>query len=243
MFYIELIRGIPILIFLFYVAFVGAPWLVAAANFVDHAADRRRAGSSRSPSATSISPGARSSRSRSATRPSSPRSSGPASRRSTAGRSRRRERWASSRGTRSAIVVAPQALRTILPPLGNDFISMIKDSALVSALGVQDITQVGKVYAAGNFRFFETYTRRRVPLSDADDFAVAAGADAGAADGEGAPIERLRVRCHLSRARDTPHDFATMAPIMKGRSMLKQFCRGCRSGGYACDPCGVRPAE
>ena len=55
-------------------------------------------------------------------------------------------------------MVAPQALRTILPPLGNDLISMIKDSALVSALGVQDITQVGKIYAAGNFRYFETYT-------------------------------------------------------------------------------------
>ena len=54
-------------------------------------------------------------------------------------------------------VVAPQALRTILPPLGNDFVSMIKDSALVSALGVQDITQIGKVYAAGSFKFFETY--------------------------------------------------------------------------------------
>ena len=34
---------------------------------------------------------------------------------------------------------------------------MIKDSALVSALGVQDITQMGKVYAASTFRFFETY--------------------------------------------------------------------------------------
>ncbi len=54
-------------------------------------------------------------------------------------------------------VVGPQALRTILPPLGNDFVSMIKDSALVSALGVQDITQLGKVYSSGTFRFFETY--------------------------------------------------------------------------------------
>jgi polar amino acid transport system permease protein len=54
-------------------------------------------------------------------------------------------------------VVGPQALRIILPPLGNDFVSMIKDSALVSALGVQDITQIGKVYASGTFRFFETY--------------------------------------------------------------------------------------
>jgi polar amino acid transport system permease protein len=53
--------------------------------------------------------------------------------------------------------VLPQAIRTVLPPLGNDFVAMIKDSALVSALGVQDITQLGKVYSASTFRFFETY--------------------------------------------------------------------------------------
>ncbi len=34
---------------------------------------------------------------------------------------------------------------------------MIKDSALVSALGVQDITQLGKVFSASSFKFFETY--------------------------------------------------------------------------------------
>jgi polar amino acid transport system permease protein len=34
---------------------------------------------------------------------------------------------------------------------------MIKDSALVSSLGVQDITQLGKVYSASTFLFFETY--------------------------------------------------------------------------------------
>jgi polar amino acid transport system permease protein len=34
---------------------------------------------------------------------------------------------------------------------------MIKDSALVSALGVQDITQLGKVFSSGSFKFFETY--------------------------------------------------------------------------------------
>jgi polar amino acid transport system permease protein len=54
-------------------------------------------------------------------------------------------------------IVAPQAFRIILPPLGNDFVSMIKDSALVSSLGVQDITQLGKVYSASTFKFFETY--------------------------------------------------------------------------------------
>ena len=54
-------------------------------------------------------------------------------------------------------VVLPQAFRNVLPPLGNEFVAMIKDSALVSALGVQDITQLGKVYSASNFTFFETY--------------------------------------------------------------------------------------
>ena len=54
-------------------------------------------------------------------------------------------------------IVFPQAFRMILPPLGNDFVAMVKDSSLVSILGVADITQLGKVMAAGNFRYFETY--------------------------------------------------------------------------------------
>lgn len=54
-------------------------------------------------------------------------------------------------------IVFPQAIRTILPPLGNDFVAMVKDSSLVSVLGVADITQLGKVTAASNFRYFETY--------------------------------------------------------------------------------------
>jgi len=58
---------------------------------------------------------------------------------------------------RFRLVVFPQAIRTIMPPLGNDFIAMIKDSSLVSVLGVLDITQLGKLTAAGNFRYFETY--------------------------------------------------------------------------------------
>lgn len=58
---------------------------------------------------------------------------------------------------RFRLVVFPQAFRTILPPLGNDFVAMVKDSSLVSVLGVADVTQLGKVTAAGNFRYFETY--------------------------------------------------------------------------------------
>lgn len=58
---------------------------------------------------------------------------------------------------RFRLVVMPQAIRTILPPLGNDFVAMVKDSSLVSVLGVTDITQLGKVSAASSFRYFETY--------------------------------------------------------------------------------------
>jgi polar amino acid transport system permease protein len=54
-------------------------------------------------------------------------------------------------------VILPQAVKNVLPPLGNEFVAMIKDSALVSALGVQDITQIGKVYSSSTFKFFETY--------------------------------------------------------------------------------------
>jgi len=54
-------------------------------------------------------------------------------------------------------VILPQAFRNALPPLGNEFVAMVKDSALVSSLGVQDLTQLGKVYSAGSFQFFETY--------------------------------------------------------------------------------------
>ena len=54
-------------------------------------------------------------------------------------------------------VVFPQAFRIIFPPYANDFIAMVKDSSLVSVLGVIDVTQLGKVTSAGNFRYFETY--------------------------------------------------------------------------------------
>ncbi|WP_210527969.1 amino acid ABC transporter permease [Rubellimicrobium arenae] len=58
---------------------------------------------------------------------------------------------------RFRLVTFPQAFRVIFPALGNDFVAMVKDSSLVSVLGVTDVTQLGKVTAAGNFRYFETY--------------------------------------------------------------------------------------
>ncbi len=54
-------------------------------------------------------------------------------------------------------IVLPQAFRRVLPPLGNDFIAMLKETSLVSAIGVGEITQEGKKYAAASFLFPETY--------------------------------------------------------------------------------------
>lgn len=55
-------------------------------------------------------------------------------------------------------IVLPQAIRRILPTLGNDFVSMLKDSSLVSVLGVEDITQLAKLYASSSFVFFQSYS-------------------------------------------------------------------------------------
>jgi polar amino acid transport system permease protein len=55
-------------------------------------------------------------------------------------------------------IILPQAFRRVLPPLGNDFISMVKDSSLVSVLGVRDMTQEARLYAAASFRYLETYS-------------------------------------------------------------------------------------
>jgi len=54
-------------------------------------------------------------------------------------------------------VVLPQAIRRVLPPLGNDLISMLKDSSLASVLGVRDITQEARLYASTTFRYVEAY--------------------------------------------------------------------------------------
>jgi polar amino acid transport system permease protein len=55
-------------------------------------------------------------------------------------------------------IILPQAIRRVLPALGNDFVAMVKDSSLVSVLGVGDITQLAKLYASSTFLFFQTYS-------------------------------------------------------------------------------------
>ncbi|GMR09646.1 MAG: amino acid ABC transporter permease [Anaerolineae bacterium] len=55
------------------------------------------------------------------------------------------------------LIILPQAVRRVLPPLGNDFIAMLKESSLVSVIGVTEITQLSKKYAAASFIFPQTY--------------------------------------------------------------------------------------
>lgn len=54
-------------------------------------------------------------------------------------------------------VVLPQAMRAIIPPLGNDFIAILKDTSLLSVLGVLEITQRARQFSASTFKFREGY--------------------------------------------------------------------------------------
>jgi len=54
-------------------------------------------------------------------------------------------------------VILPQAIRMILPPLGNDFIAMLKDSSLISVIALPEVLQQGRLWISRNFRAFEGY--------------------------------------------------------------------------------------
>ena len=156
-FYVEIMRGIPLLVLLFYIAFVGAPACVYLWNLVTHPLQN----------AGILDP--------------LPVRDFPLLWRAIValmlayaaflaeifragiqavdeGQIEAAKSLGIKRFARFRLIVMPQAIRIILPPYGNDFISMVKDSSLVSVLGVVDVTQMGKVYASGSFRFFETYS-------------------------------------------------------------------------------------
>ena len=63
-----------------------------------------------------------------------------------------------SRGQAIRYVILPQTMRIILPPIGNEFIALLKDSSLVSILAVSDLLRRGREYASTTFRYFESYT-------------------------------------------------------------------------------------
>lgn len=151
-FYIEVVRGIPIIVLLLYVAFVLAPALVASWNWIaesiglDPIRTRDFSLLWRAVIALTIAYSSFLAEVFRAGLQSVDK-----------GQIEAAESLGLNRRQRFRLIVFPQALRTIMPPLGNDFVAMVKDSSLVSVLGVTDVTQLGKVTAAGNFRYFETY--------------------------------------------------------------------------------------
>ena len=162
-FYVEIVRGVPMLVLLYYIAFVGAPGLVDLINWIglslfDMGLTHAFVSELASFSIRNLSFGTRAVialvigysafiaeiyrggiESIDVGQTEAAMSVG-------------MNRWQTL-----GLVVFPQALRRVLPPLGNDFVAMLKDSALVSVLGVQDITRLGDTYASSTFRFFETY--------------------------------------------------------------------------------------
>jgi polar amino acid transport system permease protein len=63
-----------------------------------------------------------------------------------------------TRGQALRHVILPQTFRVVLPPLGNEFIALLKDSSLVSILAVSDLLRRGREFASKTFMYFETFT-------------------------------------------------------------------------------------
>lgn len=63
---------------------------------------------------------------------------------------------AMSRGQTMRRIVLPQAIRVIIPPTGNEFIAMLKDSALVGLVGTQELFYRAQKVGQQNFRIMET---------------------------------------------------------------------------------------
>jgi polar amino acid transport system permease protein len=55
-------------------------------------------------------------------------------------------------------VILPQAFRIVIPPIGNYFISMFKDTALVSTISIGDLLFRGQLLAAENFKYLQIYS-------------------------------------------------------------------------------------
>ena len=158
--YVQIIRGVPILVQIFYVAFVVTPaffdflnWLggqLAGAlgpdNFLMQATTQDVSLLARAVFALTIAYGGFEAETYRAGIESIGRGQMEAAR-----------SLGMSYGQAMRYVILPQAIRNVLPPLGNDFISMLKDSSLVSVLGVRDITQEARLYVSASFRYPETY--------------------------------------------------------------------------------------
>ncbi len=160
--YVELIRGIPILVLIFFIAYVGVPALLSFVNNLGFWLSDRGVGVlgkiftaftnqdismiSRAIIALAVTYGAYLAEIFRAGIQSIAKGQMEAAR-----------SLGMSYSQAMRYVILPQAVRNVLPALGNDFVAMVKDSSLVSVLAVRDITQVARLYAGSTFRFREAY--------------------------------------------------------------------------------------
>ena len=63
-----------------------------------------------------------------------------------------------SRAKMMRLIILPQAIRVVVPPLGNYFISLFKDTSLVSIVTVKELMFTGQIIAATNFQYFTIFT-------------------------------------------------------------------------------------
>jgi glutamine transport system permease protein len=54
-------------------------------------------------------------------------------------------------------IILPQAIRKMIPAFMNQFIISLKDTSLLSVIGIRELTQSGEIIIASNFRSFETW--------------------------------------------------------------------------------------
>ncbi|MEW6180005.1 MAG: amino acid ABC transporter permease [Chloroflexota bacterium] len=160
--YVELIRGVPMLVLIFFIAYVGVPAGVGFLNQVGNWLTELGIGflaqplvnlensnvpmTTRAVIALSVTYGAFQAEIFRAGIQSIGRGQ------MEAARAQGMSYWQAMR-----YIILPQAVRNVLPALGNDFVAMLKDSSLVSVLAVRDITQIAKLYAGRSFQYQEAY--------------------------------------------------------------------------------------
>lgn len=148
-FYVEFIRGVPMLVLIFFIALVGVPTVIEWLNALGFTALSTKdvPNEVRAVIALSVTYGAFLAEIFRAGIQSITRGQMEAAR-----------SLGMSYGQAMRYVILPQAVRNVLPALGNDFVAMVKDSSLVSLLAVGDITYKTKLYSGTSFRFREGYT-------------------------------------------------------------------------------------
>lgn len=54
-------------------------------------------------------------------------------------------------------IIVPQAFKIIVPAMGNEFITLIKETSILSVVGIRDITRMGTLWASQSFMSFQAY--------------------------------------------------------------------------------------